>query len=240
MLDKFTLKLKKTDRVGVLTGAGVSAESGIQTFRDADGLWENHPVEQVATPQGFEADPVLVWRFYRERFKQAATVEPNAGHYAFNEIEEYLGDNFLLVTQNVDGLHKRAGTERVLEMHGTLNTAFCVRCRSVYPMADYAEGDSVPDCPACGGVVRPDIVWFGEMPYELDVIYNFFENIDYLLVCGTSGAVYPAADFLRMAKIRKATTIGINLDKPHNVEFMDYFFQGKSGEMLPKLVTKWI
>lgn len=239
MTGLFAHKLKKTDKLAVLTGAGISAESGIQTFRASDGLWENHSVYDVATPEGFKRNPELVWRFYRERYNQAASVEPNPGHYALKSLEEFLGDNFLLITQNVDGLHKRAGSERVIEMHGSLQSTFCSECRKLYPMSMYITENGVPECPSCRGAVRPDIVWFGEVPYEMEKIYDFLETIDYLLVCGTSGSVYPAADFLRTSKSYGAKTIGVNLDKPQNIEFIDYFFQGASGEILPELIKRW-
>jgi NAD-dependent deacetylase len=159
-----TLRIDDRTRLLVLTGAGVSAESGIPTFRGADGLWENHPIERVASPEGFQADPVLVWRFYSQRRAGAGGCQPNAGHLALAEWERRLGDRFLLATQNVDGLHRLAGSQRVVELHGNLFTTRCSRCdrepfedRAVYP-----EG-TVPRCEQCGGRLRPHIVWFGEM-----------------------------------------------------------------------------
>jgi len=239
MRDKTAYRFKTEERVALLTGAGISAESGIKTFRDSNGLWENHSVEEVATPEGFNCNPELVWEFYRQRYRQMQTVKPNAGHYALKKLEDYLGDNFLLITQNIDGLHSIAGSRNLLEMHGTIRRAFCVKCRTIYPTEKIIGEKGIPHCDKCSGMLRPDVVWFGEMPYHMDEIMNFLRNLNYFITVGTSGAVYPAAQFLITAKYSGSTTIGVNLEPPDNCRFIDEFHQGLSGEMLPDLVNAW-
>jgi len=232
--------MNKDDFIVVLTGAGISAESGVKTFRDNDGLWENHRVEDVATPEAFQRDPVLVWRFYKQRYFQSLEVQPNAGHLALAELEKHFGDRYLLITQNVDGLHTRAGSQRVLEMHGRLLTCFCVGCKANFKMSDVDLNPDIPICPACGDSLRPDIVWFGEMPYFLDEIYMALTKVTLFMSIGTSGMVYPASYFIAMAQKNKAKTIGVNYDKPENNMYIDEFHQGKAGEILPCLVKELI
>jgi NAD-dependent deacetylase len=230
----------------VLTGAGVSAESGIPTFRASpDGLWENHRIEEVASPEGFREDPALVWRFYSERRAKAKTVEPNPGHFALAALEEKLGDRFLLATQNVDGLHGRAGSRRVVEIHGNLFTSRCTACDRE-PFEDetvYARGE-VPGCSRCAAegrtaFLRPHIVWFGEMldPRDLHRISRFMSNAPKLLfiAAGTSGAVYPAAGFVQQAKRYGARTVLVNADPADNGRYFDRWIRGRSGEVLPSL-----
>lgn len=234
-------------RVLVLTGAGVSAESGIPTFRDANGLWENHPVEQVASPGGFAADPLLVWRFYSQRREGASRCRPNGGHEALARLEAALGDRFLLATQNVDGLHRDAGNARLVEMHGNLFMSRCAMCdygpeedRTVYPAGE------VPGCAACHargefGILRPHIVWFGEAldPADLFRIDAFMRGAArgrfVFLAAGTSGAVYPAAGLVDRARAMGAETWLVNLDPPENVGAFEHFVRGRSGEVLPTL-----
>ena len=230
------IKIKDNDFIAILTGAGISAESGIQTFRASDGLWENHRVEDVATPEGFRRDPVLVWRFYKERYQHSLRAEPNPGHYALVDLENRMKDNFFLVTQNVDGLHGKAGSKRMVEMHGRLNTCFCTKCHNNYFLKDINLKPDIPLCPSCNKHLRPDIVWFGEMPYYMDIIYETIAKCNLFMTVGTSGNVYPAAYFLTMAKQNGATTIGVNLDEPLNSNDMDYFYKGKAGEILPDLI----
>ncbi|MDD2649966.1 MAG: NAD-dependent protein deacylase, partial [Candidatus Cloacimonetes bacterium] len=158
---KTNYSLNKDDFVVVLTGAGISAESGIKTFRDSDGLWENHPVEEVATPQGYRANPKLVWEFYKQRYNQLSEVEPNPGHFALAKLEEFLGERFCLITQNVDDLHRRAGTKNLLEMHGQLTSCFCTKCNEHFAVKDIDLDKDIPPCLSCDGLLRPDIVWFG-------------------------------------------------------------------------------
>ncbi|KYG65670.1 NAD-dependent deacylase [Bdellovibrio bacteriovorus] len=190
----------------ILTGAGISAESGIRTFRDQDGLWEEHRIEDVATPEAFQRDPALVQRFYNLRRAQLKdeNVLPNKAHEALARLESEWEGNFLLVTQNVDNLHRRAGSKNLLHMHGRLDRVFCQNCDEHW---DHSENLAVDEaCIACGrrGNVRPDIVWFGEMPYHMDEIYEALDKADYFISIGTSGLVYPAAGFVQIAwKARK-------------------------------------
>lgn len=183
----------------VLTGAGMSAESGVPTFRGADGLWEGHHIEMVASPEGFARDPELVHRFYNLRRAALNTVEPNAGHHALARLEREWRGRFLLVTQNVDDLHERAGSEKLIHMHGELRKARCECCGTVLAWTqDLASGTR---CRACGeiGGMRPHIVWFGEFPFEMETIMNALKSADIFLCIGTSGVVYPAAGFAKEA-----------------------------------------
>ncbi|HNX00659.1 MAG TPA: NAD-dependent deacylase [Candidatus Cloacimonadota bacterium] len=237
---KSKFKLLAEHRVVVLTGAGISAESGIRTFRDNNGLWEDHNVEDVATPEGFLRNPELVWKFYKERYAQLSTVKPNPGHYALVRLEEAMQDRFCLVTQNIDGLHIDAGTKRIYEMHGKLRECFCVNCNQYFRMKEIDLSMKVPECPSCGDFLRPDVVWFGEIPYHLPEIEQKLIKTDYLLVVGTSGVVYPAAGFAAIAKMRGAKIIGINLEEPENAHIFNEFYKGKSGDILPELVAHWL
>lgn len=227
-------------RVLALTGAGVSAESGISTFRDQGGLWENHRMDEVATPKAFSRDPKLVWHFYKERWEQSLAARPNPAHYALAELERALGADFHLITQNVDGLHSLAGNSFPIEMHGYLRRCFCTQCRTNYALADLDLRPAVPSCPACGGILRPDIVWFGEIPYHLERIDGLLKSCDVFLLVGTSGVVYPAAGFVMTAKLLGARTVSINPDPASNSEYIDEFHQGKAGELLPRLVKTWL
>ncbi|WP_312123540.1 Sir2 family NAD+-dependent deacetylase [Pantoea vagans] len=226
--------------VVVLTGAGISAESGIRTFRAADGLWEEHHVEDVATPEGFQRDPSLVQRFYNARRQQLqeADIQPNAAHLALAELEQVLGDNFLLVTQNIDNLHERAGNSRVLHMHGELLKVRCVTSGQVIEWT----GDITPDdrCTCCQfpSVLRPHVVWFGEMPLGMEQIYQALEQADYFIAIGTSGHVYPAAGFVHEAKLQGAHTVELNLE-PSQVgnEFAERHY-GLASEVVPEFVHK--
>jgi len=241
-----TLALDDETSVLVLTGAGVSAESGIPTFRAAGGLWESHPFEQVASPQGFAADPALVWRFYSERRRKAAACVPNPGHLALAALERRLGDRFLLATQNVDGLHRAAGSERLVEMHGNLFLTRCSRCARE-PFSDASEylGPNLPLCSDCASrgqrsLLRPHIVWFGEMldPRHLEGVERFMAGAERLvfLAVGTSGAVWPAAGLVLTARTHGASTWLVNVDPPDNASQFDHFVQGRSGEVLPTLL----
>jgi len=234
------IKLHTDSKVLVLTGAGISAESGIKTFRDSGGLWENHLIEDVASVEGFTRNPGLVWDFYQKRYLDSVNSLPNAAHYALVKLEEFLGSNFTLVTQNVDGLHTKAGSKHVLEMHGSLQRCYCTKCKAKYQMQDIPDDQPVPTCEKCKAMLRPDIVWFGEIPYFLAEIETAVKNCEYLIVIGTSGFVYPAAGFVMCAKLLGSKTIAINLAQPDNLNFIDEFHQGKSGELLPELVQQWI
>jgi NAD-dependent deacetylase len=231
----------------VLTGAGVSAESGIPTFRGGDGLWENHSIEQVATPEGFQADPLLVWRFYSARRRGAHTAAPNPGHVALAAIEAELDERFLLVTQNVDSLHRRAGSRRLIEMHGNLFQTRCSQCdRPPFEDESSYEQGPLPECERCSAdgrsaLLRPHIVWFGEMlfPADLHRIKQFMLEAGthrfVFLAVGTSGLVYPAAGLVDSARGLGAETWLVNLDPPDNAFRFAHHLTGKSGELLPQL-----
>ncbi|GAA1778737.1 NAD-dependent deacylase [Agromyces lapidis] len=219
-------------RVVVLTGAGISAESGVPTFRDADGLWEGHRVEDVATPEAFRRAPDTVQRFYDARRRAVALVAPNPAHAALARLERELGDELLVVTQNIDALHESAGSTRVLHMHGELGTALCSSCGARSP----AEGDLIgrPPCPACGDrMLRPDVVWFGEMPYGLDRIDAALAACEVFVAIGTSGAVYPAAGFVSTAKARGARTVELNLAPSEITGLFDEVRQGPASTVVP-------
>ncbi|MEL6689429.1 MAG: NAD-dependent deacylase [Pseudomonadota bacterium] len=220
-----------TDLV-VLTGAGVSAESGLATFRDAGGLWEGQRPEDVATPEAFARDPDLVHRFYNARRSAAAEAKPNAAHAALAELQEKLGHRMLLVTQNVDGLHEAAGHESVLHMHGALDRATCGACGYKWPApAVMAPHDPCPSCTA--PATRPDIVWFGEMPQEMDRIYEALDATHVFAAIGTSGLVYPAAGFVDVAASSGALCHEINLAPGGNPAFHQ-LFGGPATEAVPK------
>lgn len=194
----------------ILTGAGISAESGLPTFRDANGLWQGHRIEDVASPEGFARDPELVHEFYNQRRAQLKTVEPNAGHQALARLEREWSGGFLLVTQNVDDLHERAGSENLIHMHGELRKARCGYCGAVLSCSrDVFSGTR---CRACGevGGLRPHIVWFGEFPLETGRITTALRKANLFVSIGTSGMVYPAAGFVHQAKEAGAETIEIN------------------------------
>lgn len=198
-------------RVVVLTGAGISAESGLATFRGADGLWEGHRPEDVATPEAFAADRELVQRFYDERRARLAGVEPNPAHRALARLEEHLGDDLLVVTQNIDDLHERAGTSRLVHMHGELRRARCESCGARPDWQDPLVDE--PPCPMCGvPALRPDVVWFGEEPYEVPAILAALDRCELFVAIGTSGLVYPAAGFVSHARARGARTVLLNLE----------------------------
>ncbi len=222
----------------ILTGAGISAESGLRTFRAADGLWEDHRIEDVATPEAFARDPALVHRFYDARRANLATVEPNAAHHALARLDAVWPGGLLIVTQNVDDLHERAGTKRLLHMHGELNQGWCLTCDGRFAW-DGAMGDGAA-CPTCGGVgsVRPDIVWFGEMPYEMETIDAALMNADLFVSIGTSGAVYPAAGFVQTARYRGAQTLEINLESSQGSVFFDDHRCGLASEEVPAWVEE--
>ena len=222
----------------ILTGAGVSAESGLATFRAADGLWEGHRVEDVATPAAFSRNPRLVHEFYDARRARLGEVEPNAAHKALARLDAEWGGDLLLVTQNVDDLHERAGSKRLLHMHGELTKGWCLACDERQPWSgDMGEGAS---CTLCGerGRVRPDIVWFGEMPYEMDRIDEALRNADLFVSIGTSGAVYPAAGFVQTARYCGARTLEMNLDPSLGSTFFDESRIGPAGRLVPDWVDE--
>ncbi|QSB44632.1 NAD-dependent deacylase [Tsuneonella flava] len=221
----------------ILTGAGISAESGIDTFRDAGGLWEQHRVEDVATPEAFARDPDLVLRFYDMRREAIQTKAPNPAHRALARLDREWEGRLLIVTQNVDDLHERAGAERVLHMHGEHLNAWCTACdtrsRWTGPLIDR------PDCPACGEPrLRPDIVWFGEMPYRMEDIYAAMRGAHLFVSIGTSGAVYPAAGFVRDARSLGAKTLELNLERSQGSGWFDETRLGPASELVPSWVDE--
>jgi NAD-dependent deacetylase len=222
----------------ILTGAGVSAESGLATFRGPDGLWEGHRVEDVATPEAFRRDPALVQLFYDLRRGRLNEVEPNAAHRALARLDAELSGDLLIVTQNVDDLHERAGARRLLHMHGALRSAWCLACdgRAAWE-ADLSGG---PACPCCGAVgqLRPDIVWFGEMPYEMDRIETALRTCDLFVSIGTSGAVYPAAGFVQTARYAGARTLEINLEPSLGSVWFDEVRTGPASSLVPAWVEE--
>jgi NAD-dependent deacetylase len=225
-------------KIVVLTGAGVSAESGLATFRGPDGLWEGHRVEDVATPQAFVRDPALVHAFYDARRAKLGSVEPNAAHLALARLDAGWPGELLLVTQNVDDLHERAGSKRLAHMHGELAKGWCLKCNARFgwtePMGKGAE------CPSCGsaGMVRPAIVWFGEMPYEMDRIDDALRRCDLFVSIGTSGAVYPAAGFVQTARDCGAATLEMNLEPSMGSFLFDESRIGRAGELVPAWVDE--
>jgi NAD-dependent deacetylase len=241
------LALDEDTFVLVLTGAGVSAESGIPTFRASGGFWEAHPVEKVASPEGFARDPVLVWRFYSERRRQAKTCAPNPGHRALQALEERLGDHFLLATQNVDGLHRRAGSRRLVELHGNVHYSRCTACAGPPFLDEVDHIDTLPCCELCAArgerhLLRPHIVWFGEFldPQDLEQVDAFMREAArgrfVFLAVGTSGAVYPAAGFVAAARARGGDTWLVNAEPADNTTLFHHFVEGRSGEVLPELL----
>jgi len=226
-----------TRSIVILTGAGISAESGIDTFRSAGGLWEQHKVEDVATPEGFDRDPDLVLGFYDARRAALASVAPNAAHGALARLEAGFSGEVLLITQNVDDLHERGGSKQVLHMHGELKSALCQSCemRSGWdaPMLDR------PRCPICQAQsLRPDVVWFGEMPYQMDRIYAALNTCDLFVSIGTSGAVYPAAGFVQEARDAGAATLELNLEPSEGSHFFAESRHGRASELVPAWVEE--
>lgn len=230
-------------RVAVLTGAGVSAESGVPTFRASDGLWEGHQIEDVASPSGFARNPGLVWNFYNARRANVVRVQPNPGHRALADLETVFGEQFTLITQNVDGLHQSAGSRNVLEVHGSLRRTRCTVCESIVdqglkPLAE------MPECDDCGGLLRPDIVWFGEMlPSRIwEQSVEAVEACDVFLVVGTSAVVHPAAGLIGLARRgysrrTRTTVIEANLTQTIASDAADIGLYGPSGETLPRVVS---
>jgi NAD-dependent deacetylase len=229
--------LSPTDRVFILTGAGISAESGLPTFRASDGLWAGHRIEDVCTPEALQSNPALVWEFYSQLRAQGAAANPNPAHVALAELEEKLGDRFFLCTQNVDDLHERAGSHRLVHMHGELAKSRCEDDCGRPPVPDttvYKSLDEVPRC-ACGARLRPHIVFFGEIPLDMDRIQREIDRSTVMIVIGTSGSVYPAANFVNWARQNNARTIYIGPERPLNAQAFTTIVEGKAGEVLPGL-----
>ena len=229
--------LQGTTKLVALTGAGVSQESGLRTFRDAQtGLWAQYKPEDLASPQAFRRDPKLIWDWYAWRREAVKGVRPNAGHYALVEIETHIPE-FTLITQNVDGLHRMAGSKNVLELHGNIQR---VRCSECYTFAETWGDDteSVPQCSVCSGLLRPDVVWFGEaLPRDqLEASVEAARSCEVFFSIGTSGVVQPAASLAHAARNRGAVVVEVNAEPTLLTSKANYAFHGKSGEMLPELV----
>jgi NAD-dependent deacetylase len=228
----------------ILTGAGISAESGLATFRGPDGLWEGHRVEDVCTPQALARDPVMVHRFYDARRAALGTVTPNPAHEALARLDDAWPGELLIVTQNVDDLHERAGAKRLLHMHGELRSALCPACGGRQPwegpMLD-GEPFTAPACGGCGArAIRPDIVFFGEMPYGMDRIERAIAQADLFVSIGTSGAVYPAAGYVRTARHHGAETLELNLDPSEGSIFFDETRLGPAATLVPAWVEEML
>ncbi|WP_274629792.1 Sir2 family NAD+-dependent deacetylase [Arvimicrobium flavum] len=220
----------------VLTGAGISAESGVDTFRDTDGIWSKVNIEDVATPEGYVRDPERVHAFYNDRRRGLPGVVPNAAHFALAKLEREFQGEFLLVTQNIDDLHERAGSAKLIHMHGELVKAFCDRCgHKLEWRADLSTGDA---CPACHGHgrLRPDVVWFGEMPYQMDRIYDALAKCDLFVSIGTSGNVYPAAGFVAEARAAGARTVELNLEPSEGANLFHHAVHGPATKIVPDFV----
>jgi NAD-dependent deacetylase len=238
-LERAAGSLRAAQRVAVLTGAGVSAESGVPTFRGAGGLWEGQRVEDVATPRAFRRDPALVWRFYNARRAGLRTIQPNPGHHALVQLEQRYGpESFALITQNVDGLHRAAGSQRVLEVHGNIARVRCTGCGVIEDRGSEALAD-LPRCEHCDELLRPDIVWFEEMlPQDVwTEAEAAVRQCDVLLIVGTSALVYPAAGLIDLA-YRKSRLIEVNLDRTPASAVVDVGLYGPSGLLLPQLVGR--
>ncbi|WP_039970475.1 Sir2 family NAD+-dependent deacetylase [Vibrio halioticoli] len=222
----------------ILTGAGISAESGIETFRAQDGLWENHRIEDVATPEGFDRDPILVHSFYNMRRQKllSAAIKPNAAHIALGHLEQTIAGTVTVVTQNIDNLHERGGSNNIIHMHGELLKVRCSGSGQVIEQgSDLNDGD-LCHCCQIPQQMRPHIVWFGEMPLQMDKIYSAIEEADLFISIGTSGVVYPAAGFVHDAKLHGAHTIEINLEPSAVQSEFDEKRYGRASVEVPRLV----
>lgn len=226
-------------KIVVLTGAGISAESGLNTFRASDGLWENHRIEDVASPEGFQKNPDLVQHFYNERRKQLLDpqIKPNLAHLSLAEFEKLIinqNGDFLLITQNIDNLHEVAGSQNIIHIHGEL---FKVRCQKSGKVFTWKKEITKNDtCPCCkeNNQLRPHVVWFGEMPLKMEEIQNYLFHCDLFISIGTSGNVYPAAGFCQLAKAAQAITVELNLEPSLQKNNFDYQYYGPATEIVPK------
>ena len=231
--------IRNSLNICVLTGAGVSAESGVATFRGEEGLWSKFKPQELANFQAFMRNPELVSEWYQYRRNIISNVEPNPGHFALAEWEK-LHNTFTLVTQNVDGLHQRAGSHRVIELHGNIWRNRCLKCGNSSDAAEVYIKDKVPLCP-CGGMLRPDVVWFGEMlpPDAIEKAFVAAEAADLFLLVGTSAVVHPAASLPEIAQSRGAFLIEINIERTALTDLAGLFLEGPSGQILPELLAQW-
>jgi NAD-dependent deacetylase len=233
-----TLENRPWHNIVILTGAGISAESGLGTFRGAGGLWENHRVEEVATPEAFERDPELVYRFYNERRQhlRGGEVQPNTAHTALAELEQKYAGSFWLVTQNIDDLHERAGSRQLYHMHGELLKMRCRYSGQVFETT--ASFDAQNSCECCGkaGALRPHVVWFGEMPLFMEEIYALLADCELFVAIGTSGNVYPAAGFVELARRAGATSLEINPETTEGSPLFEHHWRGNATEQVPRLL----
>jgi NAD-dependent deacetylase len=225
------------ERIVILTGAGLSAESGLGTFRDKGGLWSQFPLEEVATPEGFARNPARVLEFYNLRRRKHRDAKPNAAHVALARLEREHGGDVLTVTQNIDVLHEAAGTVNLIHMHGELTRALCAGCGTSTPWSEDLSVEIA--CQACGAAsMRPDVVWFGEMPREMDRIYEALQACDLFISTGTSGSVYPAAGFVAEARASGAHTVELNLEPSDGATLFAEAFYGPATEIVPAYVER--
>lgn len=225
----------------ILTGAGISAESGISTFRDKDGIWAKYDYRDVATPEGFARNPKLVLDFYNMRRKASAMAKPNAAHLALARLEQAFNGSVVVVTQNVDALHEAAGSRNLIHMHGEHQKALCALCGARHPWGpDHPDLSAALACPGCGasGGMRPDVVWFGEMPYHMGRIADELARTDLFISIGTSGNVYPAAGFVAEARDRGARTVELNLEPSQGSSLFDEAIHGRASEIVPAYVER--
>lgn len=230
--------MQRPSSIAILTGAGISAESGVDTFRDKDGIWSKVDYREVATPEGFAHDPARVHDFYNMRRRRLKDIRPNAAHHALARLEAGFGGAFLLVTQNVDSLHEQAGSKELIHMHGQHDSALCAACGMRFPW----QGDMSQEtaCRSCGvpGHVRPDVVWFGEMPYQMERIQRALGEAELFVSIGTSGNVYPAAGFVALARRAGARTVELNLEPSENAAMFDEAIHGRATEIVPAFVDR--
>lgn len=239
MLDEIANIAKNCRKIVVLTGAGISAESGVPTFRGKEGLWGKFKAEELATMDAFMANPAIVWEWYNWRRDLMGKVEPNPGHYALAEMEN-LKDDFTLVTQNVDGLHKIAGSQNILELHGNIYRNKCVKCNRLHNESLDIDPNDIPTCESCGGKLRPDVVWFGEMldRVVIETAFRVSEQSELFFSVGTSAIIHPAASLPMTAKQMGATLVEVNPEETPLSYMADYSIRAKSGEYMPELIEK--
>lgn len=234
----FINTIRNSITVAVLTGAGISAESGVPTFRGEEGLWKKFRAEELATVDAFMGNPQLVWEWYLHRRELMNDVDPNPGHYALVDMEKYFED-FTLITQNVDGLHRRAGSSNILELHGNIALNKCFECGEPYKGEISLDDGELPQC-GCGGRIRPDVVWFGEMLPEraINGAFEASNRAELFISIGTSALVHPAASMPLMAKRSGAYLVEVNLEPTPLTEYCDYYIHGQSGEILPRIMEE--